>query len=215
MEKSATKECLEQQCKYEGIPLGGKKSEISQKLIEHIEKLKKNKKDALKGVYTPEKYFKGLTPKEAEKRLEEIRKGSKTDSSDPNAYKPFTTDFRKGKRIPTKKSEYTQEFEKKFGSNHTLEQKSKETGIPIDILQQVWDKGLAAWRTGHRPGASQAQWAAARVNSFIMKGCTYYYPDHLLAKEAKERSEKARKHWDSVKCVCRKGCEIGSKTPSK
>jgi len=29
---------------------------------------------------------------------------------------------------------------------------------------------MAAWRTGHRPGAGQEQWAYARVNSFITKG---------------------------------------------
>ena len=29
---------------------------------------------------------------------------------------------------------------------------------------------MAAYKTGHRPGASAQQWAFARVNSFITKG---------------------------------------------
>ena len=28
---------------------------------------------------------------------------------------------------------------------------------------------MAAWKGGHRPGASQHQWAYARVNSFVTK----------------------------------------------
>ena len=28
---------------------------------------------------------------------------------------------------------------------------------------------MAAWRGGHRPGATQVQWALARVNSFTTK----------------------------------------------
>ncbi len=206
------KKCdLEGLCKYEGIPLGGKKSDLQEKIYSHISKLATNRKFSEKGVYTPEKYFEGLTPKEAEKRLKEIRKGSKTSSDDPNAYKPFTTDFRKGKRIPTKVSSYTAAFMEKFGEIHSLEEKAEATGIPLDVLKRVWDKGLAAWRTGHRPGATQSQWAAARVNSFIMKGCTFYFPDHVLVAEASKRSAKAKKHWDSIKCICQTSCKVGVK----
>ena len=53
-----------------------------------------------------------------------------------------------------------------------LRKKSEKTGISYDILKQVYDRGIAAWKTGHRPGASQHQWAFARVNSFIMGGPT-------------------------------------------
>jgi len=41
--------------------------------------------------------------------------------------------------------------------------------MSIDILKQVYNRGLAAYKTGHRPGATQGQWAMARVNSFITK----------------------------------------------
>jgi hypothetical protein len=33
-------------------------------------------------------------------------------------------------------------------------------------------RGMAAWKTGHRPGANQEQWGYARVNSFLTGGKT-------------------------------------------
>ena len=50
-----------------------------------------------------------------------------------------------------------------------LKNKADKTGIPYGILKQVYDRGMAAWKTGHRPGAGQHQWAFARVNSFATK----------------------------------------------
>ena len=51
-----------------------------------------------------------------------------------------------------------------------LKKKAEKSGISYGILKKVYDRGMAAWRTGHRPGANQQQWAYARVNSFITKG---------------------------------------------
>jgi hypothetical protein len=41
--------------------------------------------------------------------------------------------------------------------------------MPYSILKKVYDRGMAAWKGGHRPGATQQQWAFARVNSFVTK----------------------------------------------
>ena len=41
--------------------------------------------------------------------------------------------------------------------------------MPYSILKQVYDRGMAAGKSGHRPGAGQVQWALARVNSFVTK----------------------------------------------
>ena len=41
--------------------------------------------------------------------------------------------------------------------------------MPLGILKQVYNRGLAAYKTGHRPGATAPQWAMARVNSFVTK----------------------------------------------
>ena len=48
-----------------------------------------------------------------------------------------------------------------------LVNKSEKTGVPYGILKKSYDRGMAAWKTGHRPGASQQQWAFARVNSML------------------------------------------------
>jgi hypothetical protein len=200
---------LRNMCKYEHILCTGSKEELCQRLLNHIAKLAENEPIAKTGVYAPEKYFKGLTQQEREIRLKEIRKGSRTASDDPTAYKPFITDYDQdtGQLKKTKTSVYTTAFYDLYPYAKTLEEKADITGIPLDILEKVYDKGLAAWRTGHRPGATQAQWGYARIHSFIMKGCTYYYPDHKLVEEAKQRSDKAIEHWDIVNCMCKKGCK--------
>ena len=50
-----------------------------------------------------------------------------------------------------------------------LKNKAEKSGMPYSILKKVYDRGMAAWKGGHRPGASQQQWAFARVNSFVTK----------------------------------------------
>ena len=51
--------------------------------------------------------------------------------------------------------------------NKSLRKKAKESGIPFSTLKKVYERGEAAWLTGSRPGVGMAQWAMARVNSFI------------------------------------------------
>jgi hypothetical protein len=68
-----------------------------------------------------------------------------------------------------------------------IKNKADESGAPIGILRAVMRRGLAAWKTGHRPGASQAQWAYARTNSFLTGGeGTWGGADADLAKEARK-----------------------------
>lgn len=50
-----------------------------------------------------------------------------------------------------------------------LKKKSEETGVPLPLLRIVMRRGMAAWKSGHRPGAGQEQWGYARVNSFLTK----------------------------------------------
>jgi hypothetical protein len=51
-----------------------------------------------------------------------------------------------------------------------LQNKAEDANVPLGVLTTVYRKGLAAWRTGHRPGTSQHQWAMGRVNSFLAGG---------------------------------------------
>ena len=51
-----------------------------------------------------------------------------------------------------------------------LVKKSEQTGVPYGILKKSYDRGMAAWKTGHRPGTTPQQWAFARVNSMLTGG---------------------------------------------
>lgn len=119
-------------------------------------------------IYAPLKYFRGLnTLKNVETRYKKMLKRD---------YTPFKTD----KNVETKTSSYTSKFRKKYPGVTKLKDISKVTGIRLKTLKTVYDRGLAAWRTGHRPGASPQAWAYARVHSFVMKGKTYYTADKNL-----------------------------------
>jgi|694.fasta_scaffold00227_33 hypothetical protein len=72
-----------------------------------------------------------------------------------------------------------------------LQKKAKASGVPYSILKRVYNRGMAAWVTGHRPGATQSAWAFARVNSFLTKGKTWYGPDADLAKKARKYLQEA------------------------
>jgi hypothetical protein len=51
---------------------------------------------------------------------------------------------------------------------------------------------MAAWRTGHRPGATQQQWGYARVHSFLLCGKTAKSTDSDLVQKAKRTTRKAK-----------------------
>lgn len=63
-----------------------------------------------------------------------------------------------------------EEKKKKPNSAKALKNKAKSARAPLGALRSIYNKGLAAWRTGHRPGAGQHQWAMARVNSVLAGG---------------------------------------------
>ena len=72
-----------------------------------------------------------------------------------------------------------------------LKKKAEKTGIPYGILKQVYNRGMAAWRTGHRPGTTPQQWAFARVNSFATKSKgTWGGADKALAAKARGSTKK-------------------------
>jgi len=131
-------------------------------------------------VKIPERYLRGLSPSEKKRRIKRIKEGIQSNKNDPRAYRPFPTD--KGKKV--RKSRYTAAFERKYGNTYKGEKLrwvSKVTRVPYGTLKKVYDRGLAAWRTGHRPGASQQAWGWARVYSFVMGGKTRYTADADLA----------------------------------
>ena len=67
-----------------------------------------------------------------------------------------------------------------------LVKKAEKSGMPYSILKKVYDRGMAAYKTGHRPGATPQQWALARVNSFTTKSSgTWGKADKDLAKQVR------------------------------
>jgi hypothetical protein len=141
----------------------------------------------------PKKYYHGLTRKNKTLRNKEINKYGKMSWTNPSAYKGFKTDV----GIKTKPSSYTTTWKSKFKDATSLEQKSKVTGVPIQYIKECYNRGMAAWRTGHRPGATQQQWGYARVHSFLLRGKTYYTTDSDLVKHAIQHSNSAKKWWSS------------------
>jgi hypothetical protein len=68
-----------------------------------------------------------------------------------------------------------------------LKKKVEETGVPIEFLRIIMRRGMGAWRTGHRPGATEQQWGYARVNSFLTKQPgTWGDADADVAKEVRD-----------------------------
>ena len=120
----------------------------------------------------PKKYYKTLSKSEKEKRASHFSKQTYKKSDDDDDYKPAPGD----KGAKTKTSKFTKKFKQMYGEVADLnekikglENKAKKTGMPYGILKKVYDRGMAAWKGGHRPGATQQQWAFARVNSFVTK----------------------------------------------
>lgn len=135
------------------------------------------------GMYWPEKYYRGLTRKQNLQRKRSATRRTKMSFTDPKAYVPFKSD----KGVKTRRSSYTERFHKKYPGVKSIPEIAKATGISKSILQEVYNRGMAAWRTGHRPGASQAAWSYARLHSFILKGKTYRTADADLARQTRRR----------------------------
>ena len=83
--------------------------------------------------------------------------------------------------------------EVELDENKGLKNKAEKSGMPLGILKQVYNRGLAAYKTGHRPGTTAPQWAMARVNSFITKG------EGTWGKADKDLADKVRGKAESVK----------------
>ena len=130
----------------------------------HTKKVKQDPTVDDKEGTQPAKYYKGLSKSEKEARANHFAKGG---SESPA---PGDDDAK------TKESKHTKKFKQMYGEeyieekNEGLKNKSSKSGISYGILKKVYDRGMAAWKGGHRPGTTPQQWAFARVNSFITKG---------------------------------------------
>ena len=133
-------------------------------------------------MYLPVRYFSGLSQRKKTLRKKEIQKRSKLSWKTRKAYKPFLTD----KGVKTRKSKYVSKWKQMFPDSHGLSDASKKTGVPVSILRASYNRGMAAWRTGHRPGTTQQQWGYARVYSMLTCGKTHYTTDADLVRKARQ-----------------------------
>jgi len=139
-------------------------------------------------------YGKGLTEKQQDKAAANARKAMKAEKDGKGVkeqYKPWDTDkeYNKKKKASGKKhvkSKHTKKYEQMFGKDSednsenfdeasfsaakSLAKKAKKSGFSIGVLRKVYQRGIGAWKSGHRPGMSPQAWAMARVNSFITGG---------------------------------------------
>lgn len=155
-------------------------------------------------------YHKGLAPSTADKRRAHFNKKAKKDPGDPSAYEPAPGDIRAKTKPSSYTKRYHSLFKKEGTVKHdmrfkfnrrkenpyfkedidllienkeAIKNKAKETGITYGILKKVFDRGVAAWRTGHRPGTNPTQWGLARINSFATGGKTRTTADADLWKQ--------------------------------
>jgi hypothetical protein len=135
----------------------------------------------------PKKYVAGLSDKEKKSHDRHLEKQGKKSDSDKSAYKQSPAD----KVAKTKPSKFTNKFKQMYGEE-TLDEvtavknKAEKSGMPYPILKKVYDRGMAAWKGGHRPGTTPQQWAFARVNSFTTKSSgTWGKADSDLAKQVR------------------------------
>ena len=83
--------------------------------------------------------------------------------------------------------------------NEGLKKKAAKSGISYGTLKKVYNRGMAAWRTGHRPGTTPQQWGMARVNSYIGKGKGTYYGADADLRGAKRKTKKEDTNEATVK----------------
>lgn len=148
------------------------------------------------------KYTAGLKASTASKRKAEIRKRLEGKVKGKAQYKPLAGDTVGKKNLkPSKHTLALKDLRAKIAEQSTklkgdqqsrfISATSKVTGIPKSIIDEVYRKGMQAWASGHRPGATQSQWARARVYSFLNKGnAVTKGPDQILYTKAKKALQK-------------------------
>jgi len=159
-------------------------------------------------------YGKGLSKSQKESAKKSSKKAMKADEEGKSLkeqYKPWDSDKahnaklkKQGKKTP--KSKHTEKYEKMYGKDSddnaedstdyakkkggagkSLAEKARKSGISLSVLRQVYQRGIGAWKSGHRPGMSPQQWAMARVNSFITGGGARKADKDLLGKGKKKK----------------------------
>ena len=188
------------------------------------EKLRKTQQDkeveGKKGSQPKKYYAKDADGDEMSKSTKDKRAAhfqKNKDKEGEDAFKPAPGD----KSAETKPSQHTKKYKKMFGENadKSLQKKAEKSGMPVGILKQVYKRGVAAWKGGHRPGTTPEQWGHARVNSFVTKSKgTWGGADQDLARKVRgesiEEAVDIQKQLKKVKGLTKKQIQMLATLPS-
>jgi hypothetical protein len=99
--------------------------------------------------------------------------------------------------VLTNKQKFNMKYKQPKNQANGKKDISKLTGIPIKILDEVFDRGVGAYKSNPqsvRPSVkSPEQWAMARVYAFVMKGKTWKTADADLAEKVRKKKIKGYK----------------------
>ena len=96
--------------------------------------------------------------------------------------------------VQTNKQKFNKKYKQPINQANSKKDISKLTGIPVKILDDVFDRGVGAFKTNRgavRPSVkSPEQWAYGRVYSFVMKQQTWKTADKDLADKVRKKKIK-------------------------
>ena len=108
--------------------------------------------------------FKKKFGEDVQQEIKDIKSWSELDETIEQYKDEYGTDY----RVKLDKT-VSEMFDELLSENEGVKKKAAKSGMPYGILMKVYNRGMAAWRTGHRPGTTPQQWGMARVNSFVTK----------------------------------------------
>ena len=108
--------------------------------------------------------FKKKFGEDVEQEIKDIKAWSELDETIEQYKDEYGTDY----RLYIDKT-VSEMFDELLSENEGVKNKAAKSGMPYGVLMKVYNRGMAAWRTGHRPGTTPQQWGMARVNSFVTK----------------------------------------------
>jgi hypothetical protein len=83
-------------------------------------------------------------------------------------------DFKQGGSVKTYRDKYNEKYGYKKNTSHSLKDISKKSGVSLKGLQQIYNKGIGAFKTNpesvRKNVSSKEQWAMGRVYSAVMGG---------------------------------------------
>lgn len=96
--------------------------------------------------------------------------------------------------VVTNKQKFNKKYKQPLKTANGKDDIVRLTGIPMKILDDVYDRGVGAFKNNRaavRPSVKSAeQWAMARVYAFVMKGKTYRTADKDLADKVRKKKIK-------------------------